>query len=470
MASGAAAIGSACGLDGRAVGLAGASGSGGGGTSSSSGGAGGSGSEDGRAGAGGSGVAGASEVGVVGASEVGVAGGLGGGIDRDAGSDSGPEPELPFCAAQAIAGLGSVTAATTGDEGQFALSCAQGSADDVGFYWVAPEAGYYSIDTFGSSFDTALAVVPESCTGELACSDDAGGGITSEIVREFAAGEAVVFVVDGEGGSTGSVVLNTHAITCPGIDLNRQQPPLDTTTLDGTNQHAGACGGDGELEKAFRWRAPSAGLYRFTAASDDFSPALYVERGARCGGELIGCNAGGFGSPATALARLAQGEVATLIVDGVEGAGDVQLNVEDVTGQTCPNQVGFSPFDEVSGTLTGGDPSVLTGSCVPARQIILPGGAYDLPEHSYPISVDGASCDVLITADGPVAIYVQEGLQCGGRELACDVVEDASQGEFVQTDLGNLTGPSADYVVTVEAIDPNGPPVNYTLGFACAVI
>lgn len=251
--------------------------------------------------------------------------------------------------------------------------------------------------------------------------------------------------------------------------MNRQAPPVTATTSDGTNEHSGACGGDGQPEKAFRWKSPSAGLFRFTASSEDFAPALYLERGARCGGELIACNRGGSASLATVVGRLAQGEVVTLIVDGAAGAGDVGLNVEDISGELCPNQPGFSPFEPVSGVLTAGDPSVLTGSCVPARQRVLPGGEFDLPEHSYPITIDGAECEVTIIADAPVAIYVHEGFKCGGRELLCQAVDDASQGEIVEADQGNTMGPAFDYVVTVEATNPNGPPVNYTLGFLCAV-
>jgi hypothetical protein len=484
-AVGAAALGSSCALDGRAVGVrgsSGAAGSGGdgqGGTEATTAGSGGS---DGLAGAG---RGGSTMSGSVGGND-GLAGAGGsaageGGTDQGAGGTAEPdggtvvEPELPSCASQRITGLGSAAATTTaGGEGQFTLSCAPGAADDVGIFWVAPEAGYYSIDTFGSSFDTALAVLSDDCTAELECNDDVGGEIRSELVREFAAGEAVVFAVDGASGSFGDVVVTTHAVTCPVLDLNRQSPPVATTTLDGTNEHSGACGGLGQnqREKAFRWKSPSAGLFRFTASTEagNFLPALYLERGARCGGELIGCNTGGLASPATVVARLAESEVVTLIVDGRAGSGDVELNVEDLSGELCPNQPGFNPFDDVSGVLTGGDPSVLTGSCVPARQSVLPGGEFDLPEHSYPITIDGASCDVLITADAPVAIYVHEGLECGGRELVCQEVDDASQGEFVQANLGNLTGPSVDYVVTVEATNPNGPPVNYTLSFLCAVI
>lgn len=292
-ALGVAVFGLSCALDGRAFGVAGSSGASGsgdngqGGTpATSSSGAGG----DPGAGSGGSTMSGSiGNEGLAGAGG-GSAGdggtGQGGAPELDGGAVD-PEPELPFCASQRIRGLGSATATTTaGGEGQFTLSCAPGSADDIGIFWVAPEDGYYSIDTFGSSFDTALAVISDSCTAELECNDDAGGEIRSELLREFAAGEAVVFAVDGATGSFGDVVVNTHAITCPAVDLNRQAPPVTATTSDGTNEHSGACGGDGQPEKAFRWKSPSAGLFRFTASSQDFAPALYLERGARCGGEL----------------------------------------------------------------------------------------------------------------------------------------------------------------------------------------
>lgn len=471
-------LGAACSVDGRTLGVVqdggagesagGAAGSGG--SSSGSGGLAGNGGAsmstvDGRGGLPGTG-------GLPGAGGDGGPGGSGGaGPEPDGGVGGDPGPQPPPCAALTLPGLGTADATTTASgEGQFTLSCAPGSSDDVGVFWVAPEAGYYSIDTFGSSFDTALGVVGADCTTELACNDDTGG-ITSEVVREFAAGEAVVFVVDGKSGSSGGVVLNAQAVRCPAIDLNRQQPPVATTTLDGTNEHAGACGGAAQLEKAFRWTAERAGLYRFTATSTEFSPALHLQRGPRCGGEPIGCNVGGSRSPATVLARVGAGEAVTLIVDGVDGAGSVELDVEDVSATTCPNQPSFGPFGEVSGVLTAGDPSLLTGSCVPARQAILPLGEFDLPEHSYPVSIGGALCDVLIEADGPVAVYVHEGRECGGRELVCQVLEDPSAEEgFVQADLGNLTGPAVDYVVTVEAANPVGGSVNYTLSFICAVI
>jgi hypothetical protein len=477
------ALSTACGLDGRAVGVSAQGGAGngsglGGTTDASLSGAGGQGpgaggdmtgslaGANGLAGEGGSGQGGSGQ----GGTDAGAGGSNpGGGGSPDAGPDVPPDPELPACAAQFLAGLGSASVSTTAaGAGQFTLSCGAGSSDDAGIYWVAPEAGYYSIDTFGSSFDTVLGVVSAECDGaELACNDDGGEAPHSELVRQFAAGEGVVLVVDGNSGGFGNAVVNTHAVTCPAIDTERQVLPLASTTLDGDSAHDGACGGDGQLEKTFRWKAPSSGLFRFTVSSDEMSPALYVERGPRCGGELLGCNAGGFGGPATVVRRLNEADLVTLIVEGTDAAGSFALNVEDISENACPDQPPPELFDGISesGVLLAGDPSVLTGSCAPARQRLLPGGEFDLPEHAYPVSVDAAFCNVGITADGPVAVYVLEGLTCGGRELFCQTFE-APDFEVLSPALDG--GPS-DYVVVVESLSPVTGDVSYTLDYLCAL-
>jgi hypothetical protein len=482
-----------CSLDGRAVGVkdgagaeSGATGLGGAGGSS----AGSAGLNAGSGGLNTGGVAGDSGVTGNGAGAEGIAGaaGLAGGggttsgggdagsssMGGSVGGDAGPdEPQLPSCAAQALTGLGSAAATTTAaGDGAFSLACGVGNSDDASIYWVAPEAGYYSIDTFGSSFDTVLGVVSASCDGtELACNDDGGAEAPqSEIVREFAAGEEVVFVVDGKSGSFGDAVVNTHAVTCPAIDTKRQALPLAATTLDGTDDHGGACGGDGQLEKTFRWQAPAGGLYRFTASADALALALYVERGPRCGGELLGCNAGGFSGAATVVRRLSEGDVVTLIVEGTDGPGNFELNVEDISANACPDQPEIILFDDTvdSGVLNAGDPSVLTGSCVPARQRILPGGEFDLPEHAYPLTIEDAFCNVVISADGPVAVYVLDGLSCGGSELYCQTFE-APDFEVVSPSFGDIGVGPQSFVVVVESSSPVTNDISYTLDFLCAI-
>ncbi len=388
----------------------------------------------------------------------------------DAGADSGGQDlALPVCAERFMPTLGSAAASTSGEPSTFSLSCAPGSSDDVSFYWVAPRADYYQIDTRGSTFDTALGLVSPACDGvELACNDEGSSAPQSEILRKFAAGEAVVIVVDGKVGTFGEVALNVAPIACPSIDLNLQSPPISSTTLDGTNFHEGACGGANRLEKAFRWAAPSAGLYRFEVSSQAMTPALYLERGPRCGGQLLGCNIGALRSAASVVRQLERDEVVTLIVEGVDADGTFDLAVKDLAPSACPSGVPLLYTDEITATLEPGDPSVLTGSCAPDRQSALPSGDFALPEHSYPLTTEGGfACDVGIIANAPVAVYILEGLKCGGRELGCQRVTAIDTLEFIDVDLGDFEG-SYDYVVVVEAIEPVTGPATYTLIESCA--
>lgn len=415
--------------------------------------------------------------GVGGEGTAGASSGAGGGDDAGGGGsvepDAGPgTPELPPCAS-ALAGLGSTLAQTLNGPGSVSPSCASGVADDVSFLFVAERDAYYRFDTLGSDFDTVLALLSPACDGaELACNGDGAVPPQSELVHHLGAGESVVVVVDGNAGSFGSAVLGVSEITCPGIDLDRQPLPLAATTLDGTDTHGGACGGDGQREKAFRYQAPSSGLYQFSVTADTFTPALYVERGPSCGGELLGCNAGAFQSPAVVTRELAAGDIVTLLVDGVDGAGAFEVDVSELEGAACPAQALGAIDEGFTATLDPSDPSLLTGSCVPFQQRVLPGGTFPLPEHSYPLTVgSGFQCNLGIVTDGPVAVYVLDGLSCGGAELSCELIDGVGVEQFSSFDLGDVfASQSFDYVVVVEATNPIGGPVTYTLFQACFII
>jgi hypothetical protein len=79
--------------------------------------------------------------------------------------------------------------------------------------------------------------------------------------------------------------------------------------------------------------------------------------------------------------------------------------------------------------------------------------------------VDAVFCNVVISADGPVAVYVLDGLTCGGTELFCQTF-DAPDFEVISPALDG--GPS-DYVVVVESLSPVTGEVSYTLDYLCAL-
>ena len=435
-------------------------------------GGGGAGAGTGGQAAGGSGAGGGSGTG---GNSAGMGGSVAGTGGNAAGSGGTVIPPAE-CAVSRIETFGRpvVTGTTTAEDGSFDLSCGAGRSDDVAFDWVAPARGYYAISTEGSTFDTALAVVPADCSSaELACNDDVTGATYSEILRSFAAGEHVVFVVDGKNGGSGEVSLNLEPIGCPNVDVSEQTLPVTLTTLDGTDEHTGACGGAARREKAVRWSAPTAGLYSVFVQSDEFSPALHVEAGPRCGGPLLGCNAGASGAGRTGVTRfLDAGQPITMIVDSTEGAGTFSLDVERVA-DACTTR----PFDPltvgmISDTLVAGSPSVLTASCAPTEVWAAPAGLHTLPEHAFSVTVDAQSfCYYSVEASAPVSLYVLEGNRCEGAEVSCTMSEVSGTGQYVEATVGDITNTeSHDFVIVIEVADPFSADVTYTLSGGCAYI
>lgn len=99
--------------------------------------------------------------------------------------------------------------------------------------WTAPEAGTFTVDTVGSSFDTLLAVYTGSNVSSLTIrgsDDDSGGNLVSRTVVQVTAGTTYAIAVDGYGAASGTVNLN-HAFT-PSPSL--PSPPPSMSASDGT--------------------------------------------------------------------------------------------------------------------------------------------------------------------------------------------------------------------------------------------
>jgi hypothetical protein len=104
-----------------------------------------------------------------------------------------------------------VNASTVGETADHEASCAPTvGASDLAWEFTAPAAANYRFDTAGSTFDTVLTVL-DGCGGaELACNDNAGGGVQSGVQVALAAGQTVVVVVDGWDTASGPVTLNVR--------------------------------------------------------------------------------------------------------------------------------------------------------------------------------------------------------------------------------------------------------------------
>ncbi len=144
-------------------------------------------------------------------------------VDGDLGSAVGP----------AVA-----TGSTVGAGNDFTASCAfSANSDDLAFVWVAPVTGTYTIDLFGSDYDTALYVrdfSERSCDGaELVCNDDSSG-LQSRVTLSADAGAEYMIVVDGYGSSSaGNYVLNIRDPGSPECEVDADCGDFFLACVDG---------------------------------------------------------------------------------------------------------------------------------------------------------------------------------------------------------------------------------------------
>lgn len=98
---------------------------------------------------------------------------------------------------------------TSNSDDQLASGCGGAGAPENIYEFVAPDAGVYKFDTFGSAFDTTLYLL-ESCAGApIVCNDDKNLELQSEVAIGLDAGETVLVVVDGfDVDAFGAYLLN----------------------------------------------------------------------------------------------------------------------------------------------------------------------------------------------------------------------------------------------------------------------
>lgn len=125
--------------------------------------------------------------------------------------DAGSTTQSTFvCEPESLgSALGQVaTGSTLGEHDDILVPCLKFDSVDLQFEWTAPMAGTWQVDTYGSSYDTALMVLASDCDGaQLACNDDIGTEESAVLVT-LEAGETILIVVDGYGGAAGDFLLN----------------------------------------------------------------------------------------------------------------------------------------------------------------------------------------------------------------------------------------------------------------------
>lgn len=187
---------------------------------------------------------------------------------------------------------------TVNEDDDLPQSCAgDGIADHVmGFVASAP--GRYTFDTFGSAYDTALSFFA-SChpSSELACNDDTGDGVQSQITVTLSSYQRGFVVVDGFANNTGDWVLNITPPSVPALPSCAEldvlwelgNPVATGSTVGEDEDFSQSCAAGGAVETVVRFIAPSEGRFTFSTVGSDYDTALSIHDSCGPGSELA-CN------------------------------------------------------------------------------------------------------------------------------------------------------------------------------------
>ncbi|MCP4345483.1 MAG: DUF1416 domain-containing protein [Desulfobacterales bacterium] len=250
----------------------------------------------------------------------------------------------------------------------------------VWWEWTAPEIGYFSFDTYGSSFDTLLAVYSISGFDSLTevisndnywfgNNDDWIDKYNSGLIFQAQSGVRYCIAVDGKTGKTGNIVLNWNmlgadnfhdALILTGQSGQEIRSNAGTTKEADEPDHAGYSGGKSVW---WTWTAPETGYFYFDTYGSSFNTllAVYIGSGVDSLTEVAGNDDDGSDNNNSSLIFHAQSGVQYYItVDGNYGkfgkivlswkktiplAGDffteaITLENLNLSGQTTGSNVG----------------------------------------------------------------------------------------------------------------------------------
>lgn len=188
-----------------------------------------------------------------------------------------------------------------------------------------PERGDVLVSTFGSDFDTVLAI-RETCADEsteISCANDANSAGTTRIVhRTLAAGDYFVIAEGDRGASSGNLRIEVE--TTPFIQQRTCEDPLDISggaAVFGRNNFrfddliSSACGGEGGEEDVFRLRVDRAVRLRAHTRGSTIDTVLIL-KGPDCAeGVEIACDDDGGGGTASEIETELSPGTYHLIVD-----------------------------------------------------------------------------------------------------------------------------------------------------------
>ena len=197
-------------------------------------------------------------------------------------------PNDDFADATVLPGFGTLLGTNVGATAEAGEPDHAGATGGTSLWWVwtAPSNVAVALDTFGSDFDTLLAVYVGPDVSNLAAvvSNDQAGGDQSRVTFDAVSGTVYRIAVDGYGGATGAISLTlakrfpppndafANAITIPGCETVRGTN-MDATVEAGEPHHAGATGG---ASLWWVWTASSNATVDLDTLDSNFDTLLAV--------------------------------------------------------------------------------------------------------------------------------------------------------------------------------------------------
>jgi len=185
-------------------------------------------------------------------------------------------------------------------------SCASG--DDVWYTFTLTRTEQVFIHTYGTSFDTKLALVSGACGGrQIDCDDDSCSTVQSQIVETLTAGTYYLAVENFSSFTTGGEFTLTIERLPVGNDGVARALPTGTSTQTGTTSGSGAvsdCRTGTAPEHLYYWaQCPSARGGSFSgstcSAATSYDTVVYLLSGAT--GASLGCNDDDFSCTTSSL-------------------------------------------------------------------------------------------------------------------------------------------------------------------------
>ncbi len=262
-----------------------------------------------------------------------------------------PVPSTNNCGnAQAIVDGGTYTGTTFGATLDGSDTCRTGEGPDVWYSYTATCDGYFTVDTFGSAFDTVLSAhtgCPGNTGNQVACNDD-NGGLQSSISFAVTRNSTYKIRIAGYGGASGNFVMHA-ALSRPSNDNCAGAVTIGSgfysfnscgCTTDGPAESICGFFGYPQVDNDFwvRWFADCNGNATISTCGSSFDTKIAIYTGGCPAGpgSAIACNDDSCGLQSNVTFHAVSGQLYLLRIGGFNhdaGSGFLSIGCTPVA---CP--------------------------------------------------------------------------------------------------------------------------------------